>query len=110
MTAGIALVITLAACEVLLALRLADQSIQKPRDHLLILAAAVLAAVLAARMFDAAAHLSVIRWSAPAGAAGLLLFLLVDRRAQRRARYAGTERRGVPRVGTDPDQDYPRPE
>lgn len=107
MSAGIALVLTLAACLVLLALRLADQSVRKPRDHLLILAAAVLAAVLASRMIDAWHHLSIIRWSAPAGAAGLLLFLLVDRRAQRSARRV--DRRAQPRVGTEPDEDFPRP-
>ena len=109
MTAGLALCIILALCGVLLLLRLADHAAERPRNHLLIAAVAVLSAGIAYRFLDAVQHLHAIRWSAAVGAAALLVFLLVDRGAQR-AKYSGPERRQAPRLGTDPDEDFPRPE
>lgn len=108
MTAGIVLCIILALCGVLLLLRLADHARQAPRNHLLIAAVAVLAGGIAYRFLDALQHLGVIRWSAAIGAGALLAFLLVDHHAQRE-RYTGPERRQAPRLGTDPDEDFPRP-
>lgn len=108
MTAGIALCVLLALCGVLLLVRLADHATEQPRNHLLIAAVAVLSGGIAYRFLDALQNLHVIRWSAAVGAAALLVFLLVDRAAQR-ARYTGPERRQPPRLGTDPDEDFPRP-
>ncbi len=108
MTAGLVLCVLLALCGVLLLLRLADHARETPRNHLLIAAVAFLAGGIAYRFLDALQHMHVIRWSAVVGAGALLAFLLVDQHAQR-ARYTGPERRQAPRLGTDPDEDFPRP-
>lgn len=108
MTAGITLCVLLALCGLLLLLRLADHAAERPRNHLLIAALAVLSGGIAYRFLDALQHLHAIRWSAAVGAAALLVFLVADRMAQR-ARYTGPERRQPPRLGTDPDEDFPRP-
>lgn len=107
MTAGIVLCILLALCGVLLLFRLADHATET-RNHLLVAAVAVLAGGIAYRFLDALQHLGAIRWSAAVGAAALLLFLVADRRAARAVRTV-PERRQAPRLGTDPDEDHPRP-
>lgn len=108
MTAGIVLCTLLALCGVLLLIRLADHATEQPRNHLLVAAVAVLAGGIAYRFLDALQHLHAIRWSAAVGAAALLVFLLADRRAARAVRTV-PERRQAPRLGTDPDEDHPRP-
>lgn len=109
MTAGVALCVVLALCGVLLLLRLGNHAGETPRNHLLIAAVAVLAGGIAYRFLDALQHLHAIRWSATVGAAALLVFLLVDRRAERAVRTV-PDRRAAPRLGTDPDEDFPRPD
>ena len=108
MTAGVALCVALALCGVLLLLRLGDHAGETPRNHLLIAAVAILAGGIAYRFLDALQHLHAIRWSAVVGAVALLVFLLADRRAAL-ARRALSDRRQPPRLGTDPDEDFPRP-
>lgn len=109
MNAGAALAVILAIIGAVLLLRLAER--KGPRDHLLVTGAATLAAGVAYRFFDVLQHMDAIRWSAPVGATALLLFLVADCRSQQlRNRRQGVDRRARPRLGTDPDEDFPRPD
>lgn len=117
---GHALVAVLAAMLVVLALRLADETAQKPRNHLIIMGGAMLAFGIVYRMVDVAGHIAQPRWSAVVGGLGVLAFLAADQRVASRygrfwrrlagvpSSYTGPERRRGPRLGTDPDEDFPR--
>lgn len=98
----------LALIGVVLLLRLADRSGR--RDHLLVVGVATLAAGVCYRFLDVLQHLDTVRWPAGLGAFALLVFLIADWRTHRSPEWTGVERRRRPRVGTDPDQDFPRPE
>lgn len=117
---GHVLVVLLAAMLVVLALRLADETAQRPRNHLIILGGAMLAFGIVYRLADVATHIDQPRWSAVIGAFGVLGFLAADQRVASRygrfwrrlaghpSAYTGPERRKGPRLGTDPDEDFPR--
>lgn len=117
---GHALVAVLVAMLLVLAVRLADETAQKPRNHLIIVGGALLAFGLVYRGFDVLAHPDVPRWSSVVGAMGVLAFLAADQRVASRygriwrrlagypSEYTGPERRRGPRLGTDPDEDFPR--
>lgn len=116
---GHALVVVLVAILVVLALRLADETSQKPRNHLIILGGALFAFGAVYRMADVLAHIEQPRWSAVVGGLGVLAFVAADQRVASRYRqlwarlsgrreYDGIERRKGPRLGTDPDEDFPR--
>src|SRR5690606_2054305 len=110
----------LVAMLLVLALRLADEHAHKPRNHLIILGGAMLAFGLVYRLVDAATHLDLQRWPSVIGALGVLAFLAADQRMPSRygslwhrlaggpPPYTGPERRKGPRLGTDPDEDFPR--
>ncbi len=120
MLPGHLLIVVLAAMLVVLALRLADETAQKPRNHLIILGGAMLAFGVVYRLIDVATHLGQPRWSAVVGGMGVLAFLAADQRVASRygriwrrlsgtpSTYTGPERRRGPRLGTDPDEDFPR--
>ncbi len=117
---GHALIVVLAAMLAVLAVRLADETAQKPRNHLIILGGAMLAFGIVYRLVDVLAHVEQPRWSAVVGAMGVLSFLAADQRVAARygriwrrlsghpSEYTGPERRQRPRLGTDPDEDFPR--
>lgn len=114
------LVAVLVAILLVLAVRLADEAAQKPRNHLIILGGALLAFGLVYRMADVVANIAQPRWSAVVGGLGVLAFLAADQRIASRygalwrrlagtpSTYTGPERRRRPRMGTDPDEDFPR--
>jgi len=103
-----------------LAVRLADETAQKPRNHLIIMGGALLAFGLVYRAIDLLENLHGPRWSSVVGALGVLAFLAADQRIASRygriwrklagssSAYTGPERRRGPRLGTDPDEDFPR--
>lgn len=106
---------------VVLALRLADEHQRAPRNHLIIFAGAGLAFGLVYRIADVLENLDQPRWSTVVVAGGVAIFLLADQRVAHRAYqlirralgrgtpvYTGPERRRGPRLGTDPDEDFPR--
>lgn len=115
---GHVLVALLVAILLVLALRLADEHEQKPRNHLIILGGALFAFGAVYRMAEVMAHIEQPRWSSVAGAMGVFAFLAADQRVASRYRllwsrissreYDGPERRKCPRLGTDPDEDFPR--
>lgn len=117
---GHVLVAVLVAILLVLAVRLADETAQKPRNHLIILGGALLAFGLVYRMADVVANIAQPRWSAVVGGLGVLAFLAADQRIASRygalwrrlagtpSAYTGPERRRRPRMGTDPDEDFPR--
>lgn len=116
---GHVLVAVLVAILLVLALRLADETAQSPRNHFIILGGALFAFGAVYRMADVIAHLDQPRWSAVAGGLGVLAFLAADQRVASRYRqlwakisrkggYDGPDRRRRPRLGTDPDEDFPR--
>lgn len=117
---GHALVTVIVAILVMLALRLADEHTQKPRNHLIILGGAMFAFGAVYRMADVLTNIEQPRWSAVVGALGVLAFVAADQRVASRYRdlwarlsgrrpgYDGPERRRGPRLGTDPDEDFPR--
>lgn len=119
---GHVLVAVLVAILLVLAVRLADETAQKPRNHLIILVGALLAFGLVYRMADVVADVAQPRWSAVVGALGVLAFLAADQRVASRygalwrrlagapSTYTGPKRRRGPRLGTDPDEDFPRDE
>lgn len=117
---GHLLVAVLALILAVLAVRLADETAQRPRNHLIILGGAMLAFALVYRGVDVIQNIGTPRWSAVVGAIGVLAFLAADQRVASRygrlwrrmagmpTEYTGPERRARPRVGTDPDEDFPR--
>lgn len=117
---GHVLVAVLAAILIVLALRLADETAQKPRNHLIVLGGAMLAFGIVYRMADAAANLHQVQWSSVVGGLGVLAFLAADQRVASRygrilrrlagcpSTYTGPGRRRSPRVGTVPDEDFHR--
>lgn len=117
---GHVLVAVLACILLVLAVRLADETAQKPRNHLIIVGGALLAFGVVCRMADVAANIEHPRWSAVVGGLGVLAFLAADQRVASRygriwrrlagtpSAYTGPERRRGPRLGTDPDEDFPR--
>lgn len=117
---GHVLLVVLALVLGVLAVRLADETALRPRNHLIILGGALFAFAVVYRMVDLIGHLHVPRWSSVVGGLGMLAFLAADQRIASRyggfwARLAGTpnaytgpERRKGPRLGTDPDEDFPR--
>lgn len=106
---------------VVLAVRLADEHQREPRNHLIIFAGAGLAFGLVYRIADVLENLYQPRWSTVVVAGSVAVFLLADQRVahqgcrlirramgRREPVYTGPERRKGPRLGTDPDEDFPR--
>lgn len=92
-----------------LALRLADETAQRPRNHLIIMGGAMFAFALIYRMVDVLGHIDHPRWSSVMGGIGALAFLAADQRVAARysrvwhaltggdSTYTGPERRKSPR-------------
>lgn len=106
---GQVLVILLFLMLAVLALRMADETSHRPRNHLIIFGGAMMAFGLVYRIADVWEHLDVPRWSSVVAACGALAFLGADQRvAARYSRlwrrlsghgqvYTGPERRRAPR-------------
>lgn len=107
---GHALVALLWLILAVIAIRLADEHSNRPRNHLIVMGGAMFAFGAVYRMADVMAHIGEIRWSEVIGGIGVLAFIAADQRTAPRLAYEGPERRRRPRVGTDPDEDYPRNE
>ncbi len=117
---GHVLLVLLGLMLAVLAVRLADETAQKPRNHLIIMGGALLAFGLVYRAVDLLENLHAPRWSSVVSALGVLAFLAADQRIASRygriwrklagspSTYTGPERRRRPRLGTDPDEDFPR--
>jgi uncharacterized protein YjeT (DUF2065 family) len=117
---GHGLVVVLSCILAVLALRMADETAHRPRNHLIIIGGALLAFGAVYRLADVLANIEQPRWSAVIGALGVLAFLAADQQvAARYSRawqllsgrgraYTGPDRRRAPRPGTEPDEDHPR--
>ena len=81
---GYVLLVLLGLMLAVLALRLADETAQKPRNHLIIVGGALLAFGLVYRGVDVLTYLDVPRWSSVVGALGVLAFLAADQRVASR--------------------------
>lgn len=106
----IALAGLIVATLLVLALRMADETERRPRNHLVIAGGSLLAFGLAYRLVDVVDH-GGVRWSAVIGAAGMLAFLAADQRVA--ARYGALWRglAGSASTYTGPDRRRrPRPE